>query len=68
VLKREDRLPSAEDTSTATASNAPQTTIEKTPSNKIETSSTTSSEAVATATTCRRYSAATDSLIETPCQ
>jgi hypothetical protein len=71
VLKKGDRLPSAQDVPAVTADNSKTTTtIEKTSSDKIETSSTTTTADAAATTggTCRKYSVAADGMIDTPCQ
>ena len=69
ILKKGDRLPSADNDQPATTGNTAKiTTAEKTSPDNVETSSTTpGTDTVAADQTCRRYSAATDSLIETPC-
>lgn len=69
ILKKGDRLPSAENVQPATTDNTAKiTTAEKTAPDNVETSSTTpGTDTVAADQTCRRYSAATDSLIDTPC-
>jgi hypothetical protein len=66
VLKKSDRLPSADDASAA--SDAPQaTTIEKTVSSSVV-SNTNGTADADTGAGCRKYSAAADSVIDTPCQ
>ncbi|SFV29101.1 hypothetical protein [Hyphomicrobium facile] len=68
ILKKGDRLPSADNDQPATDNTAKITTAEKTSPDNVEASSTTpGTDTVAADQTCRRYSAATDSLIETPC-
>jgi hypothetical protein len=68
ALKKGDRLPSAGDASASTPDASKTTTVEKTSGDKIETSSITSTDTATGSETCRRYSAATDSVIEMPCQ
>jgi hypothetical protein len=66
ALKKGDRLPSAQDDTPTTSSTSQTTMIEKTPSDKITTGSTTPAETT-TAVTCRKYSATADAVIEVPC-
>lgn len=70
ALKKGDRLTSSDGTPANTTADgtAQTTTIEKTPSSSIETSSTTTTDAATTTVTCRKYSAAADSVIDAPCQ
>ncbi|MET0407293.1 MAG: hypothetical protein ABW006_02885, partial [Hyphomicrobium sp.] len=62
VAKKADRLPSTGDAAPTTTSTTTQTTtIEKTPA------VAKTADATTTQATCRKYSAAADSLIDMPC-